>query len=259
MAGKITNGEIIVVRIFSLCWLGSACLLVGNSPGLAQNVAGYATIRNPHLFLVREPAVLDDLQLSDQQRSEFAGVNEHADGALLELRGWPADRQNEKLTQLIADSERRVSEILDPRQQQRLNEIRLQVRGIQSVMEDAVVARLGLSAEQTTRIGDTLEQSRGELAQLAEQAQNFKSRSSVEKEARRLREQEQRNVLSILSQTQRSQLQGLIGRPFDISRLGRVKFKAPALGETKAWINSPPTRMADLRGKVIALHFWAFG
>ncbi|MFQ5989552.1 MAG: hypothetical protein ACE5K9_06530 [Candidatus Methylomirabilales bacterium] len=39
---------------------------------------------------------------------------------------------------------------------------------------------------------------------------------------------------------------GLIGKP------------APEISN-RVWVNSPPLRLADLRGKVILLEFWTYG
>jgi hypothetical protein len=41
--------------------------------------------------------------------------------------------------------------------------------------------------------------------------------------------------------------------------LGFVKFKAPELDGKDGWLNSEPLTMAQLRGRVVALHFWTFG
>jgi len=37
-----------------------------------------------------------------------------------------------------------------------------------------------------------------------------------------------------------------------------IDQRAPELSNT-VWINSPPLRLADLRGKVILLEFWTYG
>ena len=38
-----------------------------------------------------------------------------------------------------------------------------------------------------------------------------------------------------------------------------MKMPAPALQGIDEWVNSKPTSLKDLKGKVVVLHFWAFG
>ncbi len=38
-----------------------------------------------------------------------------------------------------------------------------------------------------------------------------------------------------------------------------MKIAAPELRGIAAWINSKPLALKDLHGKVVVLHFWAFG
>jgi hypothetical protein len=35
--------------------------------------------------------------------------------------------------------------------------------------------------------------------------------------------------------------------------------RAPEFADITAWINSPPLKMSDLKGKVVVVHFMAFG
>ncbi len=37
------------------------------------------------------------------------------------------------------------------------------------------------------------------------------------------------------------------------------KQRAPEFADITAWINSPPLKMSDLKGKVVVVHFLAFG
>jgi hypothetical protein len=38
-----------------------------------------------------------------------------------------------------------------------------------------------------------------------------------------------------------------------------MKIKAPEITGIEEWINAKPLKLKDLRGKVVALHFWTFG
>jgi hypothetical protein len=38
-----------------------------------------------------------------------------------------------------------------------------------------------------------------------------------------------------------------------------MRTPAPELRGIDEWINSKPTSLADLKGKVVVLHFWTFG
>ena len=45
----------------------------------------------------------------------------------------------------------------------------------------------------------------------------------------------------------------------DTPQLVAMKIKAPEIVGIEEWINSKPLQLKDLRGKVVALHFWTFG
>jgi hypothetical protein len=63
----------------------------------------------------------------------------------------------------------------------------------------------------------------------------------------------------VLSREQLAAARELLGPALDGSRLVFVKFKAPELEGQEGWINSAPLTVSQLKGKVVALHFWTFG
>lgn len=69
-----------------------AVALASPLPCTAQNVTGYGTMSDPFLFLLREPAVHDDLGLTREQKRRLVEINRSFDGLLLASRNMPAEK-----------------------------------------------------------------------------------------------------------------------------------------------------------------------
>ncbi len=85
-----------MVRGCSRGWLLTLCLLPISS-ALAQNVTNYASMPDPYLLLLREPAVLDELRLTREQRQAIDELNAALDGPLLASRNQPPEKQGEQV------------------------------------------------------------------------------------------------------------------------------------------------------------------
>jgi peroxiredoxin len=66
-------------------------------------------------------------------------------------------------------------------------------------------------------------------------------------------------IQKLLTADQKSQLQQMVGRPFDFAKVPQIASLAPELRDVTEWVNTKPVTLADLRGQVVALHFFAFG
>ncbi len=69
----------------------------------------------------------------------------------------------------------------------------------------------------------------------------------------------EKQVMAGLTDKQRLLLPEVLGPAFDFSRVRQIGVKAPEIRGIEGWLNSRPIKLADLRGKVVVLHFWTFG
>ena len=236
----------------------SIVLLITNR-GLAQNVTGYQSMAHPELFLVREPAVQSDLGLNPAQGKRLRELNDRVDGPLLALRNWSPKKAREKLSQLVGETREGVDDILEQQQRIRLSQITLRVRGIQSLLLPEVSKELKLQMAQSDRIRNILSETQEALTESSKQLPSGKVHSPLEKDVLHVRAQEQRKILGELTPQQKRQFVEMVGDAFDLSKLGHVAFKAPEIHTADSSIPNRPIRLADLKGQVIAVHFWAFG
>jgi peroxiredoxin len=230
------------------------------APCRAQNVTDYTAIHEPLLFLLREPAVQRDLALTHDQRAKLTAMNQQYDGELLSTRNIPPDRAQPRVAKVMSASRDSIAVLLDDQQRTRLRQLVYRVHGISFVLHPDASAPLNLTAEQQEQITSTIRGTGEKIRELQQQLQDGQaSAHEVNELAKQTRQDEQLQVLELLTDQQRKTLLSLIGPYFDLAGLGRVTFKAPEFSTTGTWINSPPLQLADLQGQVVVVHFWAFG
>jgi len=84
--------------------------------------------------------------------------------------------------------------------------------------------------------------------------------AAAEKELTKLNADERDAINAILTNDQKMKLGALFARDFDVSKLGNTAFKTPELiGDSTTWLNASPPPADQLRGRVVVVHFFAFG
>ncbi|QDT09982.1 hypothetical protein [Planctomycetes bacterium K23_9] len=236
-------------------------LFIASPVATSQNVTGYDAMPDPYLFLLREPAVQKDLGLNASQMKQLVEINESFDGTLLGMRNKKDAQENQRKTDDVMRKTRAaVGLLFSAKQQERIQQIAFRLKGMSFVLVPAAAKQLELTAEQTATINAAIKDASETIRSVqSREFQGQKEHQASQRTVAAARKREQEAIVAALNDSQKRKLVALIGKPFDPSTLGRVAFKAPEVIDSGQWINSEGGKLSDLRGKVVALHFFAFG
>jgi len=212
------------------------------------------------LQMIRNKVVHDDLGLDAKQIKELQAVLPLLDGPWFRARILPAGQQYEKVASLESDLLTRLTDILSDEQFERLMQLRRQALGTRMVLLDEVQTKVGLSDEQVTQLEEHFAERNRTTSET--QAKLTSKEISAEEAQQRIataQADEQKAVNGLLSADQRSRLSRLLGEPFAFNRVTRLYPFAPELSAKPSdWITGQPVTLGELRGKVVAVHFYAF-
>ena len=194
-------------------------------------------IPHPTTMLLRAESVRRELSLSDEQETAVTRILGAAELPLWRLRDLPPPERDQAAEPILESLRQRLGKVLMVSQMERLDQLILQAQSVRAILTPKVSKTLQLSDGQTERIRAIL----GPATPGADPARI------------------QRDVRAVLSPSQHRILTSLLGSPFDLSKVPRVACKAPELAGVTAWVGSAPIALSQLRGKVVVVHFYAFG
>jgi methionine-R-sulfoxide reductase len=212
------------------------------------------------LFLLRAPAIRRELALQAQQVESLEQLIAEVDEPLWRLRDAQfLNAQNSlKAWRLIEQLESRLGEILKREQHAKLRQLVLQARGLHGLLTSDAIQGLKLSPDGVRQMAEIFEETRRETQRLQKESAG-KGDAERAKQAESLLAAERKKVVALLTDDQQRRWQQLAGSHYDFSQLPRRYVRAPEIRAVDEWINSAPLTLADLRGKVVALHFFTFG
>ena len=214
-------------------------------------------VPHPVTSLLWAETVHKELGLSAIEIKEVETMVSEFDLPLWRLRDLPPHERNVQAAPLIFQLNRKLAGVLSYLQLERLDQLVWQARGIEVILEPKITLKLNLSPEQTNRIRGLLNTAYNKIASLRNNVE-ISSESQRAAHIQKLHGETHRNIMAVLSSNQQNEFVKLIGRSFDFSRIRNIACKAPEL-QVDTWINSSPVRLSELRGKVIIVHFYAFG
>ena len=210
------------------------------------------------LAIVRDSAVQGELVLKPKQIEAVQAAIAEVDESFWQLRDVPVKKCGAQLDALLAKLQQSLQRELTASQLDRLNQILLQARGWKALVSPEISERLKLSTDQVSRLRTALAEATKERAAIEKEIAG-QSQSSQDQARTKLRKADTKRFSDVLTSRQQTEFTNLLGAAFDLSKIMQVGCVAPELRGVTAWINSEPITLKQLRGKVVIVHFWAFG
>lgn len=213
-----------------------------------------APLADPTIILVRDDAVRDELACTAEQREAIDELLRKHNRMLLAIRdvsptGADASAQTE-----LKEIRTALAELFTKEQKIRLQGITLQAQGYDALLRKDIIAALKLSKDQQAKLAEINDDFR-------EQAQGLQKQSGehVGQQLQKFQAERHKRIVEVLDSEQETQLGKLLGAPFDFDKVVKSPAWAPEFEGIEEWVNSEPLTMAGLRGKVVVIHFFAFG
>jgi len=215
---------------------------------------------DPAWSLIHEPAVEQELKLSPAKSRELRSLLDGFDSRFFPLRNRPPAEAAKGVTETLAELTGKLESLLSAAQFRRLTEIHARQQGTAALLRPGLESRMEFAPQQKEKLEQVISETLAKAKELEQRAANGEPRGPLEKQYAALKQDELKAVAGMLSVSQKSIWQKSLGRDFDLMKLGHARFKAPELIDSGEWLNAEqPVTLDALAGKVVVLHFYAFG
>jgi thiol-disulfide isomerase/thioredoxin len=215
---------------------------------------------DPAWSLIHEPAVERELKLSPAQSRDFRRLLDECDAKFFPLRNKPSEEAAKGVMEAMAELTKKLQAMLSEPQFRRLAEIQTKQQGTTALLRPGLSSLLDCTSKQKEELEQAVSETLAKTKELEQRAANGEPREPLEKQYAALKQYELNEVMRTLSPTQKSIWQKALGRDFDLAKLGQARFRSPELVDSSDWLNSEkPLTLESLAGKVVVLHFYAFG
>jgi len=175
-------------------------------------------------FLVFRDKVQEELNLSDDQKQklleqfpEYAQQTKNVFDKISDLK--PQEAEKEMRSHRQKSHERlaaRLKEILRPEQLKRLRQLELQQQGPHALGRPDIVKELNITHEQLNQFMGVIQDMYKKIEPLMKQAQSGGNPEEIRSKVMKVRHDHQVQIEAILTDEQKKQWKGMLGKPFDL-------------------------------------------
>jgi peroxiredoxin len=211
-------------------------------------------LTDPTIILVRDDAVREELACTDEQRKSLDDLLRKHNRMLLAIRDVSPSGADSTAQPALKEIRTELAKMFTKEQKIRLQGLTLQAQGYDALLRKDIIDALKLTEKQQTELTDLSTRFRNRLHDLQQSG-----REMLDQELPKLNAERHKDVVAILSPKQQDSYGRLLGEPFDFKRVVKSPAWAPEFEGIEEWINSDPLTLESLRGKVVVVHFFAFG
>jgi peroxiredoxin len=240
-------------RFALIVWLSLSIAIAISATAAAEPKLADSTI-----LLLRDDSARDELELAPEQRSALDALLEEHNRVLLAIRDVGPTGADETAQPFLAEVRTGVAKLLTDEQRLRLQGLVLQSQGYDHLMRPDVAAELNLTDAQQRQLAEIATEFRNKSQTLRTDGKN-RSPRKLQAELSKLQTARQKQIVARLQPDQLQRWGQLLGEPFDFSKVSTGPALAPEFADVEAWLNSSPLTIESLRGRVVVVHFFAFG
>lgn len=220
-----------------------------------------ALVTRPVLLeMIRDDLIHAELGLTASQIDQVRAAHAEVDRDWVRTFTMPEPQKQQQLTQLTAALRERLDGILNAEQKRRISQLECQALGTRMFLRPDVISVLGIDANTQRKLTSIYQQTDEAISRIEKrQYEGELTPAAAQRDFQTAQSTERKSVVAALSKDQQAKIGSLTGQPFDFTQLKRTLPLAPELvSEGATFLQGGPIDLEELRGKVVALHFYAF-
>ena len=243
-------------------WLPTAAVLLAAAVRADSSEQSTAPARpplqDPTILLIRDGAIRKELKLAPEKAAAIDDLLQDHNRLLLAIRDVGPTRADASAQPALLELRDQLKGLLSPAQKQRLFGLALQAQEYDSLTRDDVAELLRFTPEQREEVERIMDDFWNRSRAL-QQSGSTDSPDDLKTKLEELQAERHGRVLELFDDRQTRKWAEMLGAPFELSVVHPSPASAPEFEEVDEWINSEPLAFEALRGKVVVVHFFAFG